>query len=420
MELKTPDDLKKYLEGFKTHPHHTKDFVFGIELEGALVDTEGRPLDARETIATLNSIYHDFQFSGEAGACQIEIKSSPREFSTEVLKEKEAYLEDVIEDIVKTASRYHRKDVIFLLLGANPHPDVLSDRWISQNKRAQRMAEWRSRFPPVKIADMLIDPRHIALSIQSLHVTIQGKDPEDTADKYNRLTAMVPEHIAFSANSPVVGGKVVDYAEARLLLYEMADGGHGGFPKLKRYPTTILEYAEYIFSHQSIMAETLPDMVKERHEDNRIKFDIPFRVENRICSAQPTIKENMALVEYIVGRLKYAQRWSRQDFPSMKEIEINRMEAIKESVRGTFVWFGKAVPAKTYLLECIEKAEKGLQALDAHPRYLHLLKRRVRKRKTCADVVRKWYRRSSGSVDERVASLVNRVWEHTRKNDPIL
>lgn len=420
MEFKTIDDLKNYLQNLEKHRHHPKDYIVGIELEGILADVEGKPLDAKKIISQLNTVYHDFQFSEEAGACQIEIKSFPREYSAETMREKEEYLIDIVEDIVELAQKIHGKEAIFLMTGSNPHPDVLSDKWISKNERALKMAKWRSQFPPIKIADLYIEPRHIALSIQSIHVNIQGKNPYDTADKYNRLLYMVPEHIALSANSPIVGGRIVDYAEARLLLYEIADGGNAGFPKLKKYPVDIIEYGEYVLSYKPIIATTLTQMVKERHEDNRIKFEIPFRVENRVCPTQPTIKENMALVEYVVGRLKYSQRWNRRDFPSLQEIEINRNEAIKESVRGKFIWNGKSVYVKKHLLESIEKAEKGIKLFDTQPRYLNILRRRVRKGKTCADVIRRWYRRNADSIDERIAEVVEKIWRHTRKNQPIL
>ncbi|MCD6447974.1 MAG: hypothetical protein J7L58_02875 [Thermoplasmata archaeon] len=419
MEFRTVDDLKKYLEKLEKCRHHPEDYIFGIEIEGALVDKEGKPLSVKEIIPQLNRIYQDFDFGGEAGACQLEIRSPPRSFSPEMLREKEEYLMDAIEDIVEIAEKVHKTEAIFLLLGANPHPEVLSDKWISDSERARKMAEWRSQFPDIRIANRIIRPEHIALAIQSIHIHIQGKGPQDVADKFNRLLYMIPEHIALAANSPVIGGEVVDYAEARLLLYEMADGGNAGLPKLKKYPIDFIGYGEYVASFKPILAKTLTEMIKERHEDNRIRFEIPFRVENRVCATQCTIRENMALIEYIIGRLKYAQRWSRQAFPSLKEIEINRIEAIKNSIRGKFIWGGKSVEAKEYLLSSIEKAEKGIRAFNIRPRYLHILKRRVEKRKTSADIVKRWFRRGD-SEEERIAYLVNRIWEHTRKNKCII
>ena len=418
MEFKTLDDLKRYIKLLDHQKHHPEDYLFGIEIEGALVDTEGKPIEAKEIISYLNNVYHEFEFAEEAGACQIEIRSFPRNFSTDVLRECEEYLLDAIHDIVEIAEKLYKKEAVFLLIGSNPHPEVLSDRWISNTERARKMAKWRSQFQRIKIAGKEIRPEHIALSIQSMHIHIQGRSPEDVADKYNRLLYMVPEHIAVSANSPIIGGKAVDYAEARLLLYEMADGGNAGLPKLKKYPISILEYGEYVTSFEPIMAKNITEMIKERHEDNRIRFEIPFRVENRICPVQSTIRENMALIEYIIGRLKYAQRWSRQDYPSLKEIEINRIEAIKNSIKGNFMWNGKTVPVRRQLMEGIGKAEKGLRALDSNPRYLRVLKKRVIKKKTSADIIRRWYERAN--ENNKIEYLVNKIWEHTKKNRPII
>ncbi len=421
MEFRNIGDLKEYIQFLEKHKHHPKDYVFGIELEGALVDKEGKPLDAKKVIPRLNEIHQNYEFSEEAGACQIEIKSYPRDFSTEALREKEEYLIDVINDIVEIAEKIHKREAIFLLTGSNPHPEVLSDRWITNSERAKKMSQWRSRFPPIPVSDILIKPQHIASAIQSIHVHINGKNPDDVIHKFNRLLCMSPELIALSANSPIIGGKLVDYAEARLLLYEIADGGKGGFPDIVRYPKDILEYAEYIFSRERILGSTLSEIVKERHEDNRIQFELPFRVENRVCAVQAAVRENMALIEYIIGRLKYTQRWGRQPLPSLREIEINRIEAIKNSLKGRFVWNGKSISTKDYLKQCLEKAEKGVRYFYDHPRYLHILKTRVEKRRTSADVIRIWYKRMEGeSEEEKIAKLVNRIWRHTLKNKPIL
>ena len=421
MEFKSIQDLEKYLQMLKSKRRHPKDYVFGIELEGTLVDVEGKPLDAKEVIPRLNDIHQDYTFSEEAGACQIEIKSLPRDFSTEALREKEEYLIDVINDIAEIAEKIHKKEVIFLLIGANPHPDVLSDKWIAKNERAKRMAQWRSKFPSIPLADITIKPEHIACAIQSIHVHINGKNPDDVVDKFNRLLYMTPEFIALSANSPIIGGRLIDYAESRLLLYELADGGKGGFPKLNTYPTNIFDYGNYLFSQEKILATTLSQIVKERHEDTRIQFEVPFRVENRVCAVQAAVRENMALIEYIIGRLKYAQRWSRQVLPAFHEIEINRIEAIKNSLKGVFIWNGKSIPVKEYLLDGIKKAEKGIEYFYDHPRYLHILKTRVEKKTTSADVLRRWYKKLEGeSIEEKVAKIVNRIWRHTLKNKPIL
>jgi len=420
MELNTIEDLKNYLQVWEKHRHHPKDYVFGIEFEGVLTDNQGNPLDTHKLIPLLNEAYQGFEFGEEAGACQLEIRSFPREYSTEALREIEEYLIDVIEDIVDLAEKIHGTESIFLLIGSNPHPSAFSDKWISETERARKMASWRSQFPPIKVGDKEIRPEHVALCIQSIHLHIQGKSPPDVADKYNRLLYIIPEHVAISANSPIMAGEILDYAESRLLLYEQADGGNAGFPKLKKYPTSLIDYGEYLLSFQPIFGSSLTSLVKERHEDARIRFEIPFRVENRVCPMQCTMKENMALIEFTVGRLKYAQRWSRQDFPSLKEIEINRIEAIRKSIKGEFIWNGKSIPTKDYLMESIEKAEKGLKTLGCKPRYLDLIKRRVQKKRTSGDVIRRWFERSNGSIEERVAQLVNKIWEHTRKNRPLV
>jgi len=419
MKFNDINDLKRYLSLLEKQRHHTQDYIFGIELEGALVDKYGKPLDVKDLIPELNKMYQYFQFDREAGACQLEIRTYPREYSEGVLKEIETYLLDAILDIVELAERKYDVDAVFLLLGANPHPEVLSDKWISDTERARKMAEWRRQFDEIKVGKRYIKPHHIALAIQSMHVHIQGKSPDDVADKFNRLLYIIPEQIAISANSPIIGGEHLDYSEARLMLYEIADGCRAGMPKIPKYPISLMEYGEYVSSFEPIMATSLTDMIKERHEDNRIRLEIPFRVENRVYPTQCTVRENMALLEYIMGRLKYAQRWSRQDFPPLKEIEMNRMEAIRNSLNGKFIWNGRGIEIKTHMMEAINKAGKGIKSLDAEAKYLDILRRRVRKRKTAADVIKRWYAKGD-DTEERIANLVEKVWEKTRKNQPLI
>ena len=157
-----------------------------------------------------------------------------------------------ILSLEKRYSAYSKISLGYLVISGNPpfpHPEVLSDRWITNSERAKKMSQWRSRFPPIPVSDILIKPQHVASAIQSIHIHINGKTPYDVLHKFNRLLCMSPELIALSANSPIIGGKLVDYAEVRLLLYEMADGGKGGFPDITRYPRDILEYAEIGRAH---------------------------------------------------------------------------------------------------------------------------------------------------------------------------
>ena len=114
--------------------------------------------------------------------------------------------------------------------------------------------------------------------------------------------------------------------------------------------------------------------------------------------------------------------WAPQICPEMeqegKEIEINRIEAIRKSLKGNFIWRGKSIAVHQYLMECIEKGEKGLKALDVMPRYLHIL-RRIRRRKTSADILKRWFERE-GEMEEKISYLVNRIWEKTKKNQPLI
>jgi len=76
---------------------------------------------------------------------------------------------------------------------------------------------------------------------------------------------------------------------------------------------------------------------------------------------------------------------------------------------------------KEYLKECIKKAEKGIEYFYDHPRYIHILKTRVEKKTTSADILRRWYKKLENEpVEEKIAKIVNKIWKHTQKNKPIL
>ena len=47
------------------------------------------------------------------------------------------------------------------------------------------------------------------------------------------------------------------------------------------------------------------------------------------------------------------------------------------------------------MAENIEKAEKGIKSLDTNVRYLNILKRRIKRKKSSADIIRRWYNRSN-------------------------
>jgi gamma-glutamyl:cysteine ligase YbdK (ATP-grasp superfamily) len=388
-----------------------ENFRVGIEIEICLVDDKGMPVNAKPAIERLRR-YHNIDY--EYGVCQLEYKTDPVSFDS--LARLNSQFEEFIEHLDATIKKVYRNDVFPVFLGANPSPYVLRDGLITNKPRYLRLARWQSKIPDVEIDGQKFKALHTAAAIQGFHLHLQGRNPNFTAQMFNHILNLIPAVILLGANSRLFAGRVFSLHEPRIYLYDQTEQQNSGFPGIARYLTGIEHYVDYIISRKPVVAKDYFEMVKERHDDARVRLNTGFyRVETRVMSVQPTPKTMVAIIEFLVGYLHRAihEERSLRPLPSVRE----ERQAV---VRSGF-------NAKTHfnIIETVRSqlafARKGLSDLGAKPDFLGILESRLENRNTAGEYVAKlWQSKYNGSVEQTLLEVVADIWQKTRNNQPII
>lgn len=388
-----------------------ENFRVGIEIEICLVDDKGMPVNAKPAIERLGRYYNiDYEY----GVCQLEYKTDPVSFDS--LARLNSQFEEFIEHLDATIKKVYRNEIFPVFLGANPSPYVLRDGLITNKPRYLRLARWQSKIPDVEIEGQKFKALHTAAAIQGFHLHLQGRNPNFTAQMFNHILNLIPAVILLGANSRLFAGRVFSLHEPRIYLYDQTEQQNSGFPGIARYLAGIEDYVDYIISRKPVVAKDYFEMVKERHDDARVRLNTGFyRVETRVMSVQPTPKTMMAMIEFLVGYLHRAihEERSLRPLPSVRE----ERQAV---VRSGF-------NAKTHfnIIETVRSqlafARKGLSDLDAKPDFLGILESRLENRNTAGEYVAKlWQSKYNGSVEQTLLEVVVDIWQKTRNNQPII
>jgi gamma-glutamylcysteine synthetase len=388
-----------------------ENFRVGIEIEICLVDDKGMPVNAKPAIERLGRYYNiDYEY----GICQLEYKTDPVSFDS--LARLNSQFEEFIEHLDATIKKVYRNEIFPVFLGANPSPYVLRDGLITNKPRYLRLARWQSKIPDVEIEGQKFKALHTAAAIQGFHLHLQGRNPNFTAQMFNHILNLIPAVILLGANSRLFAGRVFSLHEPRIYLYDQTEQQNSGFPGVARYLAGIEDYVDYIISRKPVVAKDYFEMVKERHDDARVRLNTGFyRVETRVMSVQPTPKTMMAMIEFLVGYLHRAihEERSLRPLPSVRE----ERQAV---VRSGF-------NAKTHfnIIETVRSqlafARKGLSDLGAKPDFLGILESRLENRNTAGEYVAKlWQSKYNGSVEQTLLEVVVDIWQKTRNNQPII
>ena len=388
-----------------------ENFRVGIEIEICLVDDKGMPVNAKPAIERLRR-YHNIDY--EYGVCQLEYKTDPVSFDS--LARLNSQFEEFVEHLDVTIKKVYRNEIFPVFLGANPSPYVLRDGLITNKPRYLRLARWQSKIPDVEIDGQKFKALHTAAAIQGFHLHLQGRNPNFTAQMFNHILNLIPAVILLGANSRLFAGRVFSLHEPRIYLYDQTEQQNSGFPGIARYLTGIEHYVDYIISRKPVVAKDYFEMVKERHDDARVRLNTGFyRVETRVMSVQPTPKTMVAMIEFLVGYLHRAihEERSLRPLPSVRE----ERQAV---VRSGF-------NAKTHfnIIETVRSqlafARKGLSDLGAKPDFLGILESRLENRNTAGEYVAKlWQSKYNGSVEQTLLEVVADIWQKTRNNQPII
>jgi gamma-glutamylcysteine synthetase len=387
-----------------------ENFKVGVEIEVCLIDSKGAPVDAKPVIELLRR-YHDIDF--EYSICQLEYRTKPVSF--ESLAQLNLEFEEFIEHLDLIVNKVYKNDVFPVFLGSNPSPHILKDGLITKKPRYLRLARWQNRIPDVEIDGQKFKALHVAAAIQGFHLHLQGKNPDFTAQMFNHILNLIPSVILLGANSRLFAGRVFSLHEPRIYLYDQSEQQNSGFPSVSRYLGGVEDYIDYIISRKPVVAKDYFELVKERHDDARIRINRGFyRVETRVMSVQPTPKTMMAMIEFFTGYLHKVIH---------EELELRPLPAIREE-RQAVVRSGFNAKTHFNILETVRSqlayARKGISNLGVKPDFLNILEKRVENRTTAGEyVARLWQTKFNGSIEQTLPEVIADIWERTKNNQPI-
>ena len=406
-------------KGLKNRIHHDAEridetFRVGVEIEACLIDKNGMPVNAEPLIKEHQGTSHPLDY--EYGACQFEYKTSPVAMSD--LLYLNCIFEDFIEHLGKSIEKlYRNNDVIPVFLGGNPSPEIMKSVDLITNKpRYNKLSEWHNKMPDVEIEGQIFKAMHIPGAIQAFHFHLQGKNPNYTAMMFNHILNMIPSAITLGANSRLFAGRVFSFHEPRIYLYDQSEQQNSGFPAISKYLGSIEDYVDYISSRKPNIAKDYFELEKERHEDARIRLNSDFyRVETRVVSVQPTIKELMAMIEFFIGYLSRAIYEERQLRP-LSSLREERLAVVRS---------GYQAETPFDIIETIkgqfDYARKGLSDLGISAEYINILDRRLQNKSTPGDdVVKLWDEKFNGSIRQTIFDVISDIWQRTRNNQPIM
>jgi gamma-glutamylcysteine synthetase len=406
--IKQAEELKARVQSHASRID--ENFKVGVEIEICLIDGKGTPVDAKPVIELLRQ-YHDIDF--EYGICQLEYRTEPVSF--ESLAQLNLQFEEFIEHLDLIVNKVYKNDVFPVFLGSNPSPHILKDGLITNKPRYLRLARWQNRIPDVEIDGQKFKALHVAAAIQGFHLHLQGKNPNFTAQMFNHILNLIPSVILLGANSRLFAGRVFSLHEPRIYLYDQSEQQNSGFPSISRYLDGVEDYIDYIISRKPVVAKDYFELVKERHDDARIRINTGFyRVETRVMSVQPTPKTMMAMIEFFTGYLHRAIH---------EELELRPLSAIREE-RQAVVRSGFNAKTHFNIIETVRSqlayARKGISDLGVKPDFLNILEKRVENKTTAGEyVARLWQTKFNGSIEQTLPEVVADIWERTKNNQPI-
>ncbi len=388
-----------------------ENFKVGVEIEICLIDANGMPVNAKPAIERLRK-YHDVDY--EYGKCQMEYKTEPVSFDR--LIRLNSQFEEFIEHLDMVVNKVYQRDVIPVFLGANPSPYVLEDGLITKKPRYLQLARWQKKMHDVEIDGQKIKALHAAAAIQGFHLHLQGKNPKFTAQMFNHILNLIPAAILLGANSRLFAGRVYSMHEPRIYLYDQTEQQNSGFPGITRYLEGVEDYIDYIASREPVIAKDYFGLVKERHDDARIRLNTGFyRVETRVMSVQPTPRTMMALIEFFAGYLHRAIHDERALRP-LASVREER-QAVVRSGYNAKTHFNIVETVRNQL----DYARKGLADLGTKPDFLNILEKRLENRTTAGEYVAKlWQSKYNGDVERTLQEVVWYVWQKSKINSPFV
>jgi hypothetical protein len=385
-------------------------FRVGVEVEACLLDDKALPVNASPLIKELSSIYN---VSSEYGACQFELITNP--ISIQNFSNINSYFEEFLDFLVlKIKKTYKNNNVIPVFLGGNPSPFIFTKKFITESYRYQKIYEIQKKRADIQIEGQKYKARDIATAIQGFHIHLQGKNPVHTANMFNYILNLIPTIILLGSSSKLFAGKLFSLYSPRIYLYQHSEPNNG-FPTILHYLNKLEDHVDYITSKSNIDTKDYFELEKNSHDDLRIRLNSDFyRVETRLVSGQPTFKEMVAIVEFLIGFL----------YKAMEEQKPLRPISFVRDERNAVIHSGYAAKTQVDVLETAESqistAKKGLSDLGLGSQFKIIEARFENKSSPSVYVKRLWESNYNGNVTKTVSEIIQHVWERTRENKPLL
>ncbi|MEW5839759.1 hypothetical protein [Nitrososphaera sp.] len=405
-----------------------EDFRVGVEIEVCLLDGKGRPVDASPVIDELNRKSKHHSVEHEYGRSQLEFRTEP--VSMGEIEALNAQFEDFIEHLARALAKVHGPASTPVFLGANPSPYVFGTAggvsssggqeammaMITDKPRYMQLARWQAGMPDIEMDGQKFKALHVATAIQGFHMHLQGRNPGFTAAMFNHILNLIPSVILLGANSRLFAGRVFSLHEPRIFMYDQSEQQNSGFPGIARYLAGVEDYIDYIVSREPVIARDYFELVKERHDDARIRLNTgQYRVETRVMSVQPTPATMMAMIEFFIGYLHRAVHAEERTLRPLAALREERQSVVRSGFNAR-THFNVVESAKGQ----VSAARKGLSDLGIKARFLGILERRIENRNTAGEhVARLWQSRFNGDVEQTLAEVVADVWDKTKNNRPI-
>jgi len=383
------------------------DIKIGLEIEYSVISKDFSQATelSRDKIIKDNNDFTDY----ELGAAQLEWRTPPLYLNQIGLMALEKELLKKEERIKNSAQE---QGVFLLRSGSNPFVPIneikrtnktkyqLVPNYHNSNKR-YGLNTIIGKIDKVDVGNAAI----IALT-NSVQCNIEAISFSDTIDKTNKSFAIGPMAVALSGNARLLEEKDTGISDIRMIAWEIShdtrtaleveQGRVTRVGLLDSYYQDLKNYFQKVSCYPFILYD--PEHAFQigmglNWRDTRIKFiENSIVVEFRPVSTQPTVKENIAMMAFYLGRLQWSNQ-HKETLLDLKLVKQNREEAMHFGLNGK-LWTHKdektvILPAKDALSIELKRATDGLESLGFFKKeidyYFDVLQERLIKRQVPSD-----------------------------------
>ena len=368
---------------------NSEELKAGFEVEYALLDQENEQAseETRDRIKDRDDEILDSELAASVIEAQTDPVSEPEsldEFENELVQKEE-----------RTAELAAEEGFDLLRYGTNPFPTV--DEFERSGDEGTRYELFANFLDEVRNDGMVhdrfginesFDPRDIHYSgmIASTQTNLQAQSLDDAVDKANYGYMFAPFAEALGANARIMEQKDTGISDMRMPVWERSadlreyeDFGEEA-PRAGKMGSYIgkensHDIEDYFERLEPIYVAPDPDSALDQAIDNNwkdinIKFtDDAALVELRPFSTQPSVREDLALSAFMVGRIAYAQDEEihgpgGEELMDIGKVNRNRYTAMHNGLdEKLYDSSGNQRQASKVVQDELEYARKGLDRL---------------------------------------------------------